>query len=238
MEDIQKQQNMQEKEIDLIELAKKVWSGRKLILKSCGWAVLVGLVVGFSIPKEYTANVTLAPEAAAGRSVSGGLSALAGMAGINLGASQTTDALSPQLYPDIVKSIPFSIEMFDIKVTDTKGKLNTTVYEYLKEHQKQPWWKYITSAPSKALGWVMRTIKGEKENTEVSNSVNSFRLTDEQSVRNKNLSYNARSSDSSNADKRGDGKAAGLYYGVQNKQGKEGSGIYSKAVRRKHAELS
>ena len=181
MEDIQKQQNIQEQEIDLIELAKKVWEGRKLVLKSCGWAVLVGLVVGFSIPKEYTANVTLAPEAAAGRSVSGGLSALAGMAGINLGASQTTDALSPQLYPDIVKSIPFSIEMFDVKVTDTKGELNTTVYEYLKEHQKQPWWKYITSAPSKTLGWVMRTIKGEKDNMEVSNSVNSFRLTDEQS---------------------------------------------------------
>ena len=182
MEDIQKQKNMQEQEIDLIELAKKVWEGRKLVLKACGWAVLVGLVVGFSIPKEYTANVTLAPEAAAGgRSVSGGLSALAGMAGINLGASQTADALSPELYPDIVKSIPFSIEMFDIKVTDMKGKLNTTVYEYLKEHQRQPWWGYITSAPFKALGWVIKTIKGEKENTEVSNSVNSFRLTDEQS---------------------------------------------------------
>lgn len=181
MEDIQKQQNMQEQEIDLIELAKKVWKGRKLILKSCGWAVLVGLVVGFSIPKEYTANVTLAPESTSGgRSVSGGLSALAGMAGINLGASQTTDALSPELYPDIVKSIPFSIEMFDIKVTDMKGKLNTTVYEYLKEHQRQPWWGYITSAPFKALGWVIKTIKGEKEDTGTTNTVDPFKLTNEQ----------------------------------------------------------
>lgn len=181
MEDIQKQQNMQEQEIDLLELAKKVWNGRKLILKACGWAVLVGLVVGFSIPKEYTANVTLAPEAAAGaRSVSGGLSALAGMAGINLGASQTADALSPELYPDIVKSIPFSIEMFDIKVTDMKGKLNTTVYEYLKEHQRQPWWGYITSAPFKALGWVIKTIKGEKEDTATTNTVDPFKLTNEQ----------------------------------------------------------
>ena len=181
MEDIQKQQNMQEQEIDLLELAKKVWNGRKLILKACGCAVLVGLVVGFSIPKEYTANVTLAPEAAAGgRSVSGGLSALAGMAGINLGASQTADALSPELYPDIVKSIPFSIEMFDIKVTDMKGKLNTTVYEYLKEHQRQPWWGYITSAPFKALGWVIKTIKGEKEDTATTNTVDPFKLTNEQ----------------------------------------------------------
>jgi uncharacterized protein involved in exopolysaccharide biosynthesis len=181
MEDIQKQQNMQEQEIDLIELAKKIWDGRKLILKVCGWAVLVGLVVGFSIPKEYTANVTLAPESTAGgKSMGGGLSALAGMAGINLGASQTADALSPELYPDIVKSIPFSIEMFEVKVTDMKGELNTTVYEYLKEHQKKPWWGYITSAPFKALGWVIKTIKGEKDEIKTVNTVDPFKLTNEQ----------------------------------------------------------
>lgn len=181
MEDIQKQQNMQEQEIDLLELAKKVWNGRKLILKTCGCAALIGLVVGFSIPKEYTANVTLAPESTAGgKSMGGGLSALAGMAGINLGASQTADALSPELYPDIVKSIPFSIELFDVKVADTKGELNTTVYEYLKKHQKKPWWGYITSAPFKALGWVMSTIKGEKKETRTTNTVDPFKLTNEQ----------------------------------------------------------
>lgn len=181
MEDIQKQQNTQEQEIDLMELVKKVWNERKFVLKACGCAVLVGLIVGFSIPKEYTANVTLAPESTTGgKSVSGGLSALAGMAGINLGASQTADALSPQLYPDIVQSIPFSIEMFDVKVTDIKGELNTTVYEYLKEHQKQPWWGYITSAPSKALGWIIKTIKGEEEEKETTNTIDPFRLTNEQ----------------------------------------------------------
>lgn len=171
---------MQEQEIDLIELAKKVWEGRKLVLKACGWAVLVGLVVGFSIPKEYTANVTLAPESnTGGKSMSGGLSALAGMAGINLGASQTTDALSPELYPDVVKSIPFSIALFDIKVTDEDGELNTTVYEYMKEYQKKPWWGYVISAPFKALGWVMKTIKGEKEEAET-NTVDPFKLTKDQ----------------------------------------------------------
>ena len=34
-----------EQEIDLIELAQKVWLERKLILKVCGIAVLVALVV-------------------------------------------------------------------------------------------------------------------------------------------------------------------------------------------------
>lgn len=179
--DIQPQNNMEEQEIDLMELAMKLWAEKKMILKACGWAALVGLVVAFSIPKEYESTVTLAPESNKGRSISGGMAALAGMAGINLGGSSGPDALSPELYPDIVKSVPFSIEMFDVKVTDKDGELNTTLYEYLKEEQKQPWWGYITAAPFKALGWVVSTIKGEDEEKAANDSIDSFRLTPDQS---------------------------------------------------------
>ena len=42
---------MEEQEIDLVELARKIWSEKKLIFKACGWAALIALVVGFSIPK-------------------------------------------------------------------------------------------------------------------------------------------------------------------------------------------
>lgn len=181
MDNIQKQQNKHEQEINLIELVKKLWINKKLIFKSCGWAVLVGLVVGFSIPKEYSASVTLAPESTGGKSVSGSMAALAGMAGINLGSSSSGDALSPDLYPDIVRSVPFSIEMFDVKVKDKDGKLNTTLYNYLKDNQKQPWWRYITSAPINALGWIVKIIKGNEEKKEGNGRVDSFRLTPEQS---------------------------------------------------------
>ena len=89
--DIQPQNNMEEQEIDLMELAMKLWAEKKMILKACGWAALVGLVVAFSIPKEYESTVTLAPESNKGRSISGGMAALAGMAGINLGGSSGPD---------------------------------------------------------------------------------------------------------------------------------------------------
>ena len=67
MNEIEKQQTISEvieyKEIDLLELAHKVWNGKKLIFKACGVAVVLGLIVAFSIPKEYTTTVVLAPEA-------------------------------------------------------------------------------------------------------------------------------------------------------------------------------
>lgn len=152
----------EEQEIDLIELAQKVWAGRKLVFKACGIAALVGLVVAFSVPREYSTSVTLAPESG-GRSGGGSMGALAAMAGINLGSSSGEDALSPDLYPDIVGSTPFLIDLFDVKVKDQKGKIDTTLYTYLKDHQRAPWWSAVMSAPFKALGWTLSLFKDKPE---------------------------------------------------------------------------
>ena len=59
MSDEQQNKRTQEEEIDLLELAFKVWAERRWILKCCGYAVIVGLVIAFSIPKEYTTSVML-----------------------------------------------------------------------------------------------------------------------------------------------------------------------------------
>ena len=87
------------------------------------------------------------------------MGALAAMAGINLGTSSGEDALSPELYPDIVSSTPFLIELFDVKVKDQKAKVDTTLYAYLKEEQRSPWWSAIFSAPFKVLGWTLSLFK-------------------------------------------------------------------------------
>ena len=79
--EIKRQELPEEQEIDLIELAQKLWKERKFLLKGCGIAVVVGLIVAFSIPKEYTTTVKLAPETqdAAKKSSLGGLAAMAGL---------------------------------------------------------------------------------------------------------------------------------------------------------------
>lgn len=155
-------QQPEEQEIDLIELAQKVWAGRKLVFKACGIAAIVGLVVAFSVPREYSTSVTLAPESG-GRSGGGSMGALAAMAGINLGSSAGEDALSPDLYPDIVGSTPFLIELFDVKVRDQKEKIDTTLYAYLKDYQRAPWWSAVVSAPFKALGWTISLFREKPE---------------------------------------------------------------------------
>lgn len=169
----------EEQEIDLLELAAKVWSGRRLVWKWCGIAVVMALVVGFSIPKEYTATVTLAPETSGGSRSLGGLGALAGMAGISMRNADGSDALNPDLYPDIVASVSFMTELFDVPVTDVEGELTTDVYDYLKEHQRSAWWSSVVSLPFKGLGWVMSLFRdGEQGNGDA--RVDPFRLTKEE----------------------------------------------------------
>ena len=41
-------QKPEEQEIDLIELAQKVWAERKMLYKVCGIAAVIGLIVGFT----------------------------------------------------------------------------------------------------------------------------------------------------------------------------------------------
>ena len=166
----------EEQEIDLLELAGKVWAERRLVLKWCGVAVVVALIVGFSIPKEYTTTVMLAPEVEGGSRSLGGLSSLAGMAGINVNAGESSDALYPELYPDIVSSVGFTTELFPVSVEDEEGELKTTLYNYLKEEQRSPWWSAILSLPFKCIGWITSLFRDEEEEN-VGQGIDPFRLT-------------------------------------------------------------
>lgn len=167
----------QEKEIDLLELVYKLWEQRRLILIWCMWGVLAGLIIAFSIPKEYTTTVKLAPESKSGRTgITGGLGALASMAGISTAANSGSDAVYPQLYPDILESVPFATSLFDVPVTDKEGD-KYTVKEYLLEKTKTPWWGVIIALPSKAIG----LIKGKQETDSV-HVLNNFNLTPEETA--------------------------------------------------------
>lgn len=167
----------QEQEIDLIELALKIWKERRFILKVCGIGAIIGLIVAFSIPKEYKTEVKLSPENAEGNKV-GQLNGLAAMAGINLRGSSGSDALGVDLYPEIVSSTPFLLELVDVPVETKDGKLMVSFYKYMTEYQKSSWWSYLRSAPFKVLGWGMSLFK--KERGEDDGKINAFKLTKKQ----------------------------------------------------------
>ncbi len=170
-------------EIDLLEQIRKICIFQKLILKTCVLGAIVGIFIGFGIPKEYTASTLIAPESIR-RSSSPGINALADMADIDISSSSTTerDAIYPSLYPAIVNSTPFLIRLFDIKVQEQKDSISIPLAQYLKEHQKRPYWSVITSIPSRLIGWTISLFseKPEIEKTGTKTKTDIFRLTREE----------------------------------------------------------
>lgn len=168
-------------EIDIMELLRKLFKEWKLILKWVGVAAVAGLVIAFSLPQEFTVNSKLAPEVVS-RSGGGSLSSLASLAGINLGSMSTSDAVYPDLYPDIVSSTPFVVELFPVQVEfkDKKTPMTTDYYTYLKEYTHGPWWGKVISAPFKLLGWFMGLFREKVEPVEGYASLNPAELTLEQ----------------------------------------------------------
>lgn len=155
-------QYQEEESIDIMEYILKLWKKRKMIIIWCVAGAIIGLIAGFSIPKTYSASVTLAPEVE-GKS-SSSLSSLASMAGINLNTN-SVDAISIEMYPEIVASTPFIYELFDLPVEFTRkdSVINTTLLDYMKEYQRSPWWTPVISAPMKALSWCMSLLQPKDE---------------------------------------------------------------------------
>lgn len=165
-------EDIKEKEIDLLQLAARLWSKRKklLIWALCG--AVIGLVIGFSIPKEYVAGVKLAPESNGNKSGAGGLGALASMAGLSGGNASSADAVYPMLYPEVVKSVPFATSLFNIPVRTEEDDKDIPLQQYLSEDLRSPWWSGIMKFPGKIISLFRSKEAGEKNH-----KLDNFRLT-------------------------------------------------------------
>lgn len=175
----QTNQDAKEQEIDLLELFGKLWIQKKKIVKTMGYATLIGLVVAFSIPKEYTVSVTLSPES--GKATRGSLAGMASMLGLGNISMSDADALNMSLFPDIMASTPFALELYHMQVKPEGCDSTMALYAYMEE-QRAPWWSYVMGLPGKTIGGVMSLFKEKAEEGEKA-IIDPFRLTRDESKR-------------------------------------------------------
>lgn len=173
-------QEVEEQEIDLMEYATKLWSVRKLLIKVAYIAAIVGVVIAFTTPRQYTVTVTLAPESSkSGSSSLSGIASMLGMGGFSMGSD--ADALHVMLYPDIVSSTPFILDLMDTPVKSIDEEIpDTTLTGYLTDYTKNSLLGNIISLPFKALSGVLTLILPVKEQIEP-DTINPFQLTKDQS---------------------------------------------------------
>jgi LPS O-antigen subunit length determinant protein (WzzB/FepE family) len=107
----------QEDAIDIIALLKNLWVARKIILKITLAFTFLGLFVAVFSKNEFTASTTFVPLAQGTSIGGGGLGSLASLAGINIGGGASSEEISPELYPQIVSSIPFQLALLNTPLT-------------------------------------------------------------------------------------------------------------------------
>ena len=172
-------QEEEELEIDLMEYARKLWAARKLLLKVAGIAAIIGVVIALTTPKTYTVNATLAPESSKSGSSLSGIASMLGVGGLNMGSD--ADALSVMLYPDVVSSTPFIIDLLDTPVKSMNEEIpDTTLVGYLEEYQSSSLFGTILSLPFKAIGAITSLFSSDDE-VEVNDTINPFQLSRKQS---------------------------------------------------------
>ena len=175
-------ENMEDQEpsIDYGKLLKDMLTYKKLYYKVLGLTFVIACIIALSIPNYFKCTVTLSPEMSGSKSTSG-LASLASSFGVNLKGAlgNSTEALFPTLYPDLMNSTEFKSGLFTIPVTiegdSVKGTVDRTMtyYEYLKDEWKLPWW---SAAIRGTLKWLVSLFKEEEESTKI----DPFRLTKEQ----------------------------------------------------------
>ncbi len=155
-------QEAEEMEIDLMELARKLWIERKLIFKVCAVGAVLGVIFALGMTRTYSVNVTLAPESgkSGGGGALSGITSMLGMGNLNLGSE--ADALNITLFPEMASSTPFLLDLLDTRVKTMDGEIDTTLTVYLEE-QKKSLGGMIMSLPGKAIGGVMSLFKDEEE---------------------------------------------------------------------------
>ncbi len=159
MTETQTKKENKDSEIDLIDIAKKIWSGRKIIIKSMIVFFVLGIFIVIFSPKEYKSEITLVVEtSASGSGMSGLLQQFGGLAGINLNNTTNKEALVPDLYPEVIKSTPFLLEILKQKVVESKHDSTITVEQYIDRYTRPSLAssisKYTIGLPGKIMEWI------------------------------------------------------------------------------------
>ena len=176
LQEIEKEKNVEaveESSIDWQDLLSKAWRGKKVIITVTVVFMFLGLISALTMTRIYTSKVTLVPEL--GKSTSSSLSSLSSMLGIGgMTMGSSADAYHVTVYPEVVASTPFVAKMFDMRVTDPKKGIDTTLIGYLSRER---------FSIGNVIGYVTKPIFSlfsNKEEETKGNELNLFHLTKEQ----------------------------------------------------------
>jgi uncharacterized protein involved in exopolysaccharide biosynthesis len=141
LETSQTQQHTEDSEItiDFSKIFKVISKHKWLILIVTILFSGLGVFIAINTPNEYVSQVQILPELES-KDAAGGLSkfkSLAGLAGVDLSSLNSSEAVRPDLYPNILQSTPFLMDVMAMKIYAAKYKQTLVMSRFLAENNKR-----------------------------------------------------------------------------------------------------
>jgi hypothetical protein len=141
------------------DIWKFLMRSRTAVLVFALLGAVAGIYYAFSKPDDYKSEVTVMPEVSTGSSGGmGNLGSLAGLAGLNID-NPAGDAIRPDLYPDVLQSIPFALQILKQPVYSKIYKTVMPLQTYLKRQRQESAFQRLTGNTDETLPPICPTPK-------------------------------------------------------------------------------
>ncbi len=119
-------------EIDLVEILKTVWNGKRQIIIISFIFSIIGVAVALISPVVYSSSTTFITSSSEPNTGSG-LSGVASLVGINIGGASSGSEIPASMYPQIGQSIDFKRALLKSNIDDNN---QIKLEAFLTEHYK------------------------------------------------------------------------------------------------------
>ncbi|MCK9625410.1 MAG: Wzz/FepE/Etk N-terminal domain-containing protein [Bacteroidales bacterium] len=176
---------IEEDEINLVELFKRLWQKRRFLFIITGCFFALGLLVAIFTPKEYNASCVFVPQGY-NKNISGSINSMAAMAGLSIGNGNTSGDISPDVYPQVMDNIDLKKELINSEFYFKKFDKKLTLLDYYTNKKYKQFSlfgtirKYTLGLPGVILN-AFRKDQDHKDDISIYSSVPYVNLTLEES---------------------------------------------------------
>ena len=163
--------------IDLIALIKQIYTGRKRIFLSAVGSAILGVIIALATPNTYSSGATFIPQTSGDVKAPSGLSGLASLAGINLNEMGGGSDIPPTLYPQIISSVPYRLELLNQSI-EFEGEV-IAFKTYLIEDSG---WPILSTIKKYTIGLpslIVKALRGSSEEDISDYGSTTYRITEE-----------------------------------------------------------
>lgn len=148
-----KENKTQELTINLWSINKKLKNHKIIFIVAIPIVFICSYLIMASYPRFYSTSTKLAPEIGNSNGAGGAMSSIASSLGIDISDIQSTDAITPLLYPELMEDNKFVANILNTPIKTINKKISCNYSNYLQKYQQYPWWSNLLGKKDKEKIW-------------------------------------------------------------------------------------